>query len=454
MQANIPNQYKVNFRSCGLSHLTGVSVARYFLILFALLFFSCKNYPDPSIEKLASFSFSYNNQLLVAEGGEYLKDSMYIKVSNQLAPQEIQNFKVDFSVVSGGGALDDYQLVTDARGMATTRWKLGNESNSQTISAKIYDPQGSYLTQISINAYAMMYNTWNQMDFYPLSTVSDVASDTVNHRSWLISLGKVYQRGTNFWEWQQMEEPDLEGAREIEMDKNGVIYIANWYGELFKSSDHGQSWIQCANPIPERPYYFFFWITSDGDLWATHYERGLWHSKDGGETWLNPVSVSGTYFNMNGVYRLKNGWLLSQLDITGVKTVIMKSEDDGKTWLPLPTPDYPYSFYVTENDEIIVFTQLSAGIYKSGDLGKSYKQVHSGATAFSTGSDQRYVQKFDSFYYMAVPGFGVLRTQNFEQFETIFSQPNINGLYIDHTGTIVVKGWLDKLNRSFFYGRK
>jgi len=47
-----------------------------------------------------------------------------------------------------------------------------------------------------------------------------------------------------------------------------------------------------------------------------------------------------------------------------------------------------------------------------------------------------------------------LKTLNFETFETFFSEPNINGLYIDHTGSVVAMGWLNKLNRSFFYGIK
>jgi hypothetical protein len=132
----------------------------------------------------------------------------------------------------------------------------------------------------------------------------------------------------------------------------------------------------------------------------------------------------------------------------------MKSDDDGKTWSSLTTPPYPYSFFVTDNDEIIVFSQIKAGIYKSTDLGKTYKMVYSGSVTFNTGSMQSYVHKFGSYYYVAVPGFGVLKTPNFEQFETFFSEPNINGLYIDHTGSVAVMGWHEKLNTSFFYGRK
>jgi hypothetical protein len=53
-----------------------------------------------------------------------------------------------------------------------------------------------------------------------------------------------------------------------------------------------------------------------------------------------------------------------------------------------------------------------------------------------------------------VPGYGALKTQDFEQFETIFNEPNINGIYVDHTGSIAVKGWLEKLNHTFYYNNE
>jgi photosystem II stability/assembly factor-like uncharacterized protein len=426
-----------------------------FIVLLVLLLLSCNKSSDPSIEVLEEYNFGYSNISSIAVGGEYLQDSLYVDVNNQLSPTEVMNYKVEFEVLSGGGSIDKPIVLTRKDGKASTRWKLGTSSFRQTASSKIFSPDGKFLCAINYNAFGKLYNAWNEVDYYPLSNLSDLAADTVNHLSWMIASGGVYKQGSDFLDWQRLNEPKLNCPREIEIDKNGVVYIDTWNGELYKSTDHGTTWIKCTNPIPDRPYFFYFWITNDGDLWATHYERGLWHSKDGGMTWLNPIKVSGTNFHMSGAFRLKNGWLVSQIDLTGVKSEIMKSEDDGITWSPLTTPDYPYCYFVTDDDEIIVCTQgMSAGIHKSTDLGKTYKLVHSVPVTFGTGSQQTYFHKFGSDYYMAVPGFGVLKTQNFEQFETFFNEPNINGLYIDHTGNIVVMGWNEKMNRSFFYGRK
>lgn len=426
-----------------------------FLLLSVLVFNACNNYNDPSIETLVSYNVSYMNPNQISVGGEYLKDSISVQIYNYKSPQNMSGFTVEFTVVKGGGSVDQQIVKTKANGKASTRWKLGLDSFTQLVSAKVTSPDGISHPEATIMARGILNNAWNEVDYYPLSQISDLAADTISHQSWMISISKVYKRGSDFLDWQQVNEPKLNGAREIEIDKNGVIYIGTWYGELYKSTDHGQTWIKCTNPIPDRPYFFYFWITSDGDLWVTHYERGLWHSKDGGTTWLNPVNVSGTNFNMNGAFRLKNGWLLSLGDPTGVKSAIMKSEDDGKTWSALNTPTYPYCYFVTDNDEIIVCTQgMSAGIHKSTDLGKTYKLVHSVPVTFGTGSMQTYFQKFGPDYYMVVPGFGVLKTRNFEQFDTFFSEPNINSLYIDQNGSVFAGGTQNKSGRTFIYNRK
>jgi len=438
------------FNFSGFLNLFGKEFARLiFFIVLWIISFSCNTYPDPTLETLESYSFTKSYVNGTANGGEYLKDSIYVQIQNQKSPFSAKGFKVDFEVVSGGGSLDNQIVLTGDDGKAATRWKLGTQTFNQSTIAKIYSPDGKFLSEMQFSASGILHNAWNEVYFPPLSQLSDLATDTVNHFSWMISVSQVYKRGVNFMDWQPLNESKLNGAREIEIDKNGVVYIGTWYGELYKSIDHGVNWIKCTNPIPDRPYYFYFWITNDNDLWATVYERGLWHSKDGGMTWTNPNDDF-----VNGIFRLKTGLLMSLVSPTGEGQSVMRSEDDGVSWIKLTTPNYPYSFFVTDKDEIIVFTQGNAGIHKSIDYGKTYKLVFSGSVTFNTGSMQSYVHKFGSCYYVAIPGYGLLKTESFDQFETILREPNINGLYIDHTGSIAVMGWLDKLNRSFYYNNE
>ena len=444
MQVNEQNQYKANYRRFTPSNRIYVAVHFFFLFLLTFLSFSCKDYPDPSIEKLYSYSFSHNYNMLIGEGGEYLEDSIYIKIYNQIALGKIKNFKIDFSVASGDGTMDDHEVMTDANGIATTHWKLGKGKFKQTASAKIYNPEGIFLSQIQFTAYGRLHNAWHDVDFPPLSKLSDLESDTVNHISWMISSGRIYKRGDNFMNWQ-LDGANIKGPLEIKIDKNGVTYIVTWYGELFKTNDFGQNWIKCTNPIPNHFTRFNFYTTNEGYIRAkAPQESILWQSKDGGLTWsiLQTDFISG--------FRLKNGWIISHFDKP--YNSIWKSEDDGKTWTMLSVTHYPFFVYVTANDDIIVCNQENGvSVYKSTDMGQSFTRIYNVQTIFGVGS---MIRKYGSWYYFLIEGYGVLKTCDFKEFETILDEPYIHSLYIDHTGSIAVTGWLEKDNHTYYYNKE
>jgi len=419
--------------------------------LFILLINSCTNYEDPSIESLVNYRFNYQNTNPISYGGEYLQDSIYVQVQNFNSPLDVSGFTVEFKVQKGGGSVDQQTVITRKDGKASTRWKLGTDSFIQIVTARISGPDGKLLPEATLTAHGILRNAWNEVDIYPLSNLIDLAADTVNHISWMISSGGIYKRGTNFLDWQQINQQKIQSAKAIEIDKNGVIYIGTYNGELYKSTDHGLTWIKCTNPIPNLSNYFNFWITNDGDLWATGYYSGLWHSSDGGKTWINPANGNDKNDYIVGINRLKDGSLLS---ISGMTQLLMKSEDNGKNWTSFESPKYLGNLYMTEKQEIIVSDYTTpANFFLSDDKGKSFRKIHSVLVSYATGSFEPNIQKFGSYYYILVPGTGILKTKNFEQFETILTEPNIIGVYLDHTGTILAKGWRDKQNKTFIYNQ-
>lgn len=419
------------------------------LVLSISVINACNNYSDPSIETLVNYNVSYMNPNQISIGGEYMKDSIYVQIYNYESPQDISGFTVEFKVQKGGGSVDQQQVKTRKDGKAATRWKLGNDSFTQIVTARVTDPDGKLLPEATITAHGILRNAWNEVDIYPLSNLVDLAADTVNHISWMISSGGIYKRGTGFLDWQQINQQKIQSPRKIEIDKNGVIYIGTYNCELYKSTDHGLTWIKCTNPFPSLSYSFYFWITNDDDLWAAGYDSGLWHSSDGGNTWVNPANGADKNDYIVGINRLKDGSLIS---ISGTKQLLMRSEDNGKTWTSFESPKYLGNLYVTEKQEIIVSDYTTpSNFFLSDDQGKSFRKIHSVLVSYATGFLEPNIQKFGSYYYIIVPGTGIIKTQNFEQFETILTEPNISGVYLDHTGTILAKGWRDKQNRTFIY---
>jgi len=414
-------------------------------------FNACNTYNDPSIESLVRYNINYMNPNQVSIGGEYLKDSIYVQVYDYMTPKNQSGYTVEFTVTKGGGKVDQQIVKTSANGKAATRWKLGTDSFTQILTAKVTSPDGITHPETKITAYGILSNTWNEVDYYPLSNLLDLASDTINKISWMISSGGIFKRGTDFLDWQQLNVQKIQSAREIEIDNKGVIYIGTWNGELYKSTDHALSWIKCTNPIPNRPYFFFLWITNDGDLWATAYDTGLYHSNDGGMTWTNPANGADKNDFITGIYRLQDGSLLTTF---GTSQKLKKSVDNGKIWTSFENPEYAGDLYVTKEQRIIVSDYTTpSNFFLSDDLGKSFKKVYTVMLNYATGYQRSNIQKFGSNYYIAVPGTGIFKTQNFEQFETIFSEPNIGAIYIDHTGTILATGWSDKSGRTFIYNK-
>ena len=422
------------------------------LVLSISVINACNNYNDPSIETLINYNVSYVNPNPVSIGGEYMKDSIYVQIYNYKSPQDISGFTIEFKVQKGGGSVDQQRVKTQKDGKAATKWKLGKDSFTQIVTARVTGPDGKFLPESTITAHAILHNAWNEVDIYPLSNLIDLATDTINHMSWMISSGGIYKRGINFLDWQQINQQKIQSAKSIEIDKNGVIYIGTYNGELFKSTDHGLSWIKCTNPIPNLAYSFYFWITNDGDLWATGYNSGLWHSSDGGSTWVNPANGADKDDYIVGINRLKDGSLIS---ISGTKQLLMRSVDNGKSWTSFESPKSLGNLYVTEKQEIIVSDYTApSNFFMSVDQGKSFRKIHSVLVSYANGFMEPNIQKFGSYYYIIVPGTGILKTQNFEQFETILTEPNISGVYLDHTGTIMAKGWRDKQNKTFIFNHE
>ncbi len=407
---------------------------------------------DPSVEKLESYSFhNYPNNNPIAYAGEYLAEGLKVEVQNNLEPDEKSGFTIGFEVVTGGGVVDDLQVMTDEDGIASTGWKLGTESFLQHLKAQITDPTGKVLTTMDIQAYAIISDFWHEVDFRPFSFFADMEVDTVNNSTWILAQGGLYKRGVHFLDWVLQENTgQIQNPWQIEIDKDGIIYIGASNLELYKSTDNGESWVKLPTKIPTPdPYYnLSLWLTRDGELWAHSSGDEKWHawrSKDGGISW---EEINQDLYG--AIFRMQNGWIFS-MKATPQFTLIV-SKDDGDTWSEVTTPDIPYFFHVTPDDNIILATIAgNVTLYKSSDKGQSFEEIHSVPVTFGTWPMGNYFQYMEDWYYLSVPGHGVLKTNNFESFETIFAQPNIRELFIDHTGSLVARGYQDKLNSRFYY---
>ena len=101
------------------------------ILLFCVQFFflfGCKNNtiltPDEKISAVLSIASGKNQP---GDNGERLQNPVIIKVTD-IDNFPLENIQITYSIIDGGGTLDDYILLSDSSGLAPVVWTLGNGS--------------------------------------------------------------------------------------------------------------------------------------------------------------------------------------------------------------------------------------------------------------------------------------------------------------------------------------
>ncbi|MCK4345597.1 MAG: exo-alpha-sialidase [Bacteroidales bacterium] len=407
---------------------------------------SCEKNPDPSYQNLEDYRFNKSGSDQKAFACNYLNDSISVQIENLVTNSCSKGLQVQFNVLTGGGSVDQSTVISDNNGFAYTDWKLGEGTCRQLVRANVLDYTGKLLSEIDFSAFGFRYNTWDTVTTRPDIRISDMVADTINNFTLMTSSSTLYKQGDNYFEWEEIY--NIDHIHTIEIDNEGTLYAGTWYGELFKSTDQGETWLTCTNPIPDYTGPFELFVTYDNYIWVTRWDHGIRGSGDGGLTWTKDTIGLDTQEQMNDVYRLSNGTLLS---LSLNKLAILRSEDDGKTWTPFNTPQYSLKIFVTENDEIIACNQdYGFSIYKSTDLGGTYIRKYSCSPKLGTSPMKHFFHKYGGIYYVMVPGYGILKTPDFESFEVYWRNNALKYLFMDHNGVFIARDW----ERDKVYYRK
>jgi photosystem II stability/assembly factor-like uncharacterized protein len=407
-----------------------------YILILAVLLFSCEEYPMPGSETLEVFSFMILGNNQSAESGEYLETEIGVQIMTEsLIPPSDQNFHIELEVIQGGGSLDNTLIEADSNGKMVTRWKLGDENNQQTVKGKIYDESGQFYSEFTINSNAFFPDKWNTITKSFLVGIQDMVRDTVHQQSMLISGCNIYVSKDKFYDWKQIFIPNSICLKELEINSKGEVFGGGWDGNLYKTTDWGQNWTLISRPIADNIYYFELSVSKDDYIWVSRWDNDIHCSINGGVTWQKDTSSIATDHPVGPVYRFnENSHLALGLNIK-------QTFDAGITWNALNTLQYPSTLYITDENEIILQGQEGGfTLYKSTDTGKTYKKVFSPYVAYGTTSWHCY-DKFKNYYYVLAPGGGVWKTKDFEKFEELVTFSLQRNLFIDHRGTIYASGF-------------
>ena len=396
--------------------------------------FSCSGKDDPSIKDLEAFNFYNSGNDQRGFAGQYLKDSLVVGYSQYIQNPDStkQSIHVHFEVIAGGGSIDKPDQEIPTNGSVYTKWKTGTATNDQKVTASLFDNSGKLLTRITFTAMAFQPGRWDEISNFPNGYLNDMATDTVNHLTFMIIGNTLYTEGENYFNWKKIEIAGNQIYHSIEIDKNGTLYIGSWEGKLFKSTDHGKSFTECTKPIPEYSGYYDLILTSDNTIWVSRFNYPLRFSTDGGNTWK--VSESGLNNSSQSidVFRLSTGKFIT----LSFDNISLLESTDGTHWLPVNNKTlYTSRIHVTDKDEIIVMDVTSvANITKSVDGGQTFLQEYSHSVSYGTSPMRDIFSSYKGVNYICMPGAGILKTTDYNSFELIYTNVDIRGLMVDHNG--------------------
>jgi hypothetical protein len=422
----------------------------FLLLLLFCLIISCDKYPDPSITTLKDYTFSFQT----TQGnkyfqGEWVGDSIIFRAYTNQGHLPDSIF-VLFDIPLGDGTITVQSAYLDTFGEVVLKWRLGTGSFDQKLRARVYNLSGKYLSSTSLTVYAYRNDGWDPSTSSPDAGISGLVADTVNKVTYMVAFGSLYRQGEKYFLWNVVTDALIVSPKTINMDRNRVIYISTWSGELLKSTDHGLSWNKCTKPYPDRLEYINVYISNDNYVWVYAWDHKTRYSSDGGLSWTDIDPISGiTAQGFGDIFRLKDGSLLYH---GGNCCNLNRSFDNGLTWTKLTTPGYSNKIYVNDKDEIFLCSQIGGiTIYKSADYGLTFTSVYSVYPKWSTSMENTF-NKRGGIYYILIPGYGILKTSdlgNAAAYTDFYNNSDLFNLFIDHNGVFIAKTL--STNTVFYY---
>ena len=248
--------------------------------------------------------------------------------------------------------------------------------------------------------------------------IADIVRNPQDRSTWYVATasGNVWKTTNNATTWQPIFEnygSYTTGAIAIDPQNPNVLWLGTGenasqrsagYGDgVYKSSDAGKTWKNVGLPHSEHIGKILIdprdskvvYVAAQGPLWAPGGDRGLFKTKDGGQTWDQVLEVSEHTGITDIVFDPHNPDVIYAasyqrrrhvgiLVAGGPESAIYKSENGGQTWKKLsnglPGGDIGrIALAVSPQKTNVVYALIAAeegksGFFRSTDYGESWQK--------------------------------------------------------------------------------
>lgn len=177
--------------------------------------------------------------------------------------------------------------------------------------------------------------------------------------------------------WTQVQTPTRATLTGVTFHNKNLGWAVGHDGVILRTRDGGNRWETVRNTPDEGRPLLDVWFRDDRHGFAIGAYGLCLRTDDGGSYWQE-IRISEDDWHLNQMARSTDG----RLYIAAEAGQIYRSDDEGATWITLPSP-YDGSFFgllPLENNAMMVFG-LRGHVFRSEDDGEHWRQVPTGTVA-------------------------------------------------------------------------
>ena len=226
--------------------------------------------------------------------------------------------------------------------LGVTWFDLSDEVNKSKIVSLITMPNGVMIAGTLSRGIFRSVNNGNDWDqiLTGISMPDNIYSLAINKAGNLLAgsaNGKLYKSADHGLSWVSIDNNQIPNSiYDIAVNSSGHIFVATYLGGVFRSTNNGNTWTQINSGLPYTVTYAIG-IREDDHIFVTGEISGIYKSTNNGDSWSSVYS--STMLSTDMVINELGDVFVSSLNSKG----ILRSIDDGATWQQINSGLYNYN---------------------------------------------------------------------------------------------------------------